>query len=498
MTEHRTWSSLARTRGATTIGLAAVGAGGLLTWRTPVEAGVFILCTLAAGLLVPRIARWAMRRRILALPGGRAPHTKRTPRAGGIALFVPVAITLLGMGVLGDRHAWGLLVGSVIVFTCGLVDDVRGVRPRMKILMQVAAAGALLAAGYRLPILTVPGLGAVSLGIFEVPTILLWVVLASNAFNLSDGLDGLAASLAMVGLAVLTAGGVGSPLPIALAGTCLGFLHYNMPRARIFLGDSGSLLLGFLLAALALELPVQRNLPYALAALAYPLADVVVSVMRRFARGKPIFSPDSSHLHHKVVQFCGSPRRGLFVLLAFAAAHGAFAILWPGVVSITLSGVLCVVTLLTLARLASFRAVDVLDGRTPMRYMHALQRYVRKRIDAATTAHEVERAMQHFIEGSRVCSVTIGTHEIVNRHGCCAEAGPDDIPFGAGACETHPIRMMVGHAAWSAPRGDARDVLRRERETLVVQMVRCAHARLLQLDGGTAWPPAAERLAALN
>ena len=483
MADHRTWSSLARTRAVPTAVLAAIGAAGLLYWRSLPAAWIFLTCAMATLLLVPRIARWAIRRRVLALPGGRDRHGRRTPRAGGIALFVPVAVTLIGLAILGDTKAWGLLAGSAIVFGCGLVDDVRRVGPRAKILAQMAAGAALLLVGFRLPELAIPGLGSIELGFLEIPFVLFWVVLVCNAFDLSDGLDGLASSLAMLGLAVLVAGGDTSLVPIALAGTCLGFLHYNMPPARIFLGDSGSLLLGFLLAALALELPVGENVPLALAACAYPLGDVAVSVMRRFARGKPLFSPDASHVHHKFVDNLGSPRRGLLGLLIFASAHGVFAVFWPGVISITLSAILWIGTLLVLARLASFRAGDVLDDRPSMRRLHALQRYVRRRLDGAESRREVVRALQHFVEGAGLCSATLEGIEVLNRDGCCALAPPDDPRHGTGPCEHRVVRMMVGRAAWRAPRAASRAVVDRERETVVVSTLRRAHARLGRIGG---------------
>ena len=482
--ESRTWSSLARKRAVHTIVLAVIGTAGLLRYRPPVMAWVFLTCAVATAVLVPWIARWAMRRRILSLPGGRDRHHKRTPRAGGIALFIPVALVLMGMGVLGDTRAWGLLGGSAIVFTCGLVDDLRRVRPLGKILCQLAAGAALLLAGFRLEVLTVPGLGSYELGLLEVPTMLFWVVLVCNAVNLSDGLDGLATSLTLVGLAVLVAGGVQWMVPIALAGTCLGFLHYNWPRARIFLGDSGSLLLGFLLAALAFELPTRHNLPFALAACAYPLGDAALAVMRRFARGKPLFAPDASHVHHKVVEHAWGPRRALFVLLIFATLHGAFAFLWPGLISITASGLLWLLLVLVLARLASFRARDVIQHRRPMRKLHALRRYVAARLEEARSREDVARSLQHFVEGMDLCSVSFQELTIVHRDGCCELAMPDDPRHGSGPCRHHVVRMMVGRAAWRGPDGDGQDALRRERESVIVGVLRDAHGRLEDLAGG--------------
>ena len=475
---NQSWSSLTRRRAVPSVLFAAAGAAGLLLGRDRSAALLFLGCALATWLLVPRIARWALRHRILALPGGRDQHGRRTPRAGGIALFVPIAITLSVLAVLDDARNWGLLVGATIAFGCGLVDDVRRMRPLPKIVCQLAAGTALVLAGFRLPELVVPGLGSFSLGVAEVPVILFWVVLVTNAVNLSDGLDGLASSLTMLGLAVLVAGGVGSLVPIALAGTCFGFLHYNMPKARIFLGDSGSLLLGFLLAALSLQLPAVRNVPLALAACAYPLGDVAVSVTRRFIRSKPIFSADGSHVHHKAVQYFGTQRRGLAVVLAFATLHAVFGVLWPGAVSLMLSALFWFFAVAMLTRRGNYHAGEVMGQRRPMRRLHALQRYVGLRIKRAEDRAEVERALLHFVEGARLCSVTVRGSQVVNREGCCVEAQGDAHP--GRPCEHHTIRMKVGRAAWRGPEVTSGSVLGRERETIVIRVLRNAAEKLAE------------------
>ena len=156
MNAQQTREGTPRRRVIVTTAFAVVGAIGLYIWRTPLSAGVFLACTVCTLLLVPHIARWATRRRVLALPGGRDLHRRPTPRAGGVALFLPVAATLLCIALLGDARAWGLLIGSSLVFGCGLWDDVKHVGPKYKVLFQLLAGGALILSGTHIQQLSTP------------------------------------------------------------------------------------------------------------------------------------------------------------------------------------------------------------------------------------------------------------------------------------------------------------------------------------------------------
>jgi UDP-GlcNAc:undecaprenyl-phosphate GlcNAc-1-phosphate transferase len=247
-----------------------------------------------------------------------------------------LVLTPLRGGALVSNHlglAWKLLPAAGIVFVTGLLDDVIGLRPWHKIAGQLAAASLACWAGLR--IAGVSGVSTVSW--IGVPLTVLWLVAASNAFNLIDGVDGLAAgvglfaSVTMVLAAVLLQNNV--PLALAtipLAGSLLGFLRYNFNPASIFLGDSGSLLIGFLLGCYGVMWTQKSATLLAMTAplmtLAVPLLDAGLSVLRRFLRGQPIFRADRGHIHHRLLDRGFTPRTVALILYGFCGLAAAFSL----------------------------------------------------------------------------------------------------------------------------------------------------------------------------
>jgi len=464
---------------------ALAGAAGLTIWRGPPTALLFVGCTVFTLMLLPAVGRWASRHGAVALPGGRGIHSLPTPLIGGAALYVPVALTLIGLGLAGHGHAWGLLLGGTIVFLAGLCDDLWGISPRFKILAQVLAGCALLLTGFHLPALGLPGVGVATLGsgLLSMGLLLFWIVLATNALNLSDGLDGLATSLAILGMGVFAAVGVGGLLPVALAGACLGFLYFNLPNARIFLGDAGSLLLGFLLAALALQIPVQANVPLALAVFSYPLGDVTLAVIRRKIRGKPLFAPDRSHLHHKALRYLGSPLRALVAALAFATLHAALLVIWPSGLTLAICAALWIVLTLTLIRLGCYQPVQILAARRPMRRLHLVRDYVQASLALAETPADVGLALQHLVEAAEVETIGLEGLLVQTRRPLCTRH--DLTCTCRDVTVSLPQRKPHAHArfcTWSGPSTMHGEAMDQERETIMAGLLRQAVARLDHLD----------------
>jgi UDP-GlcNAc:undecaprenyl-phosphate GlcNAc-1-phosphate transferase len=220
----------------------------------------------------------------------------------------------------------------------GLADDLVGVRPLVKLAVQAAAAADLYANGFQVRALSNPFDGStVSLGMWALPVTLLWFVGMSNAFNLIDGLDGLAAGLALFSTTTLFIAALINErfevalLATALGGALLGFLRYNFNPASIFLGDSGSLFVGFILAAFAVRGSMKSSTAIAVAApllaLAVPILDTTISVTRRLISGKRLFDADGDHIHHRLVRLGFTPRRVVILLYAVAAAFGALSLL---------------------------------------------------------------------------------------------------------------------------------------------------------------------------
>jgi len=229
----------------------------------------------------------------------------------------------------------GLFVASVLLFLVGVVDDRFNIRGRQKLLGQFLAATILIIAGYQFEHLTLLG-QRIEFGVLSGIVIYLWVLAAINSVNLLDGADGIAAtigiimSLAIAMMALYMGRVVDAVIAAALAGALLGFLKYNFPPAKAYLGDAGSMLIGFVLAALAIRCMFKVNTIYAfvapLALLAIPFIDTAAAIIRRRLTGRSIFAVDRGHLHHALIKRGYSPRVSLLwvAMLSSTTAAGAF------------------------------------------------------------------------------------------------------------------------------------------------------------------------------
>lgn len=280
-------------------------------------------------------------------------HRRPIPRLGGVSVFGGIAVgmsTLLLVSALTPldleqgRFFRGLLLGSLLLLVLGAVDDLREVRPRTKVVVQLLAALVVFHHGFRIEVLSLGPAGDVSLGLLSLPVTVLWVVGITNAYNLIDGLDGLATGVGMIALAAVmaAAGLLGDHSEVLLVcavvlGSLGGFLPFNREPARIFLGDSGTLVVGFLLAVLSVHGSVKgatailATVP--LFALALPLLDTSLTIGRRWLRGVPISAADGRHIHHRLLAAGLSRRRAVQILYLSAtgfAAVGLFLAFAPG------------------------------------------------------------------------------------------------------------------------------------------------------------------------
>ena len=302
------------------------------------------LAFLAALLTTPVVRFLALRLGWVDRPDGRRKiHEQPVPRLGGVAIAFSLLATVAAW-LAGPLRGALLLQGSLdlavrvlpaasLALVVGLADDLRGLTPWQKLGGQILAALLACAAGLQIQSLAgipVQGLPGVVLTVF-------WLLLCMNAFNLLDGMDGLAAGVGFLAsltalLAALLQGNVSLALAIApLAGSLLGFLWFNRPPASIFLGDSGSLTVGFLLgcygAVWSQKCVTLLGLAAPMMALAVPLVEVAVSVMRRYLSGDPIFLADRNHIHHRLLKRGLAPRKAVLVLYAATAVGAALALL---------------------------------------------------------------------------------------------------------------------------------------------------------------------------
>jgi UDP-GlcNAc:undecaprenyl-phosphate GlcNAc-1-phosphate transferase len=297
--------------------------------------GAALLAGLVTNLLVPTVTRLALVLRAVDLRGERRQQSSTVPRLGGVAIAFGLAVAA-GAATVARWGEWGahipraevaaLALGTAMVFLVGVVDDLVGVSPGKKLLFQLVAAWLLVRVGWSFEVLRLPILGEVRLGLWGSVVSLLWIAGVTNAINLIDGLDGLAGgvvtiiSTSLLIYAVLQGNPGSVVLMAATAGACLGFLRHNWEPARIFMGDSGSLTLGFLLGAVSihssLKAPAAVAILVPLLALGVPVIDTLLVMAVRFldrqqgpvtSRFLRMFRADHNHLHHLLSHF-GSRR----------------------------------------------------------------------------------------------------------------------------------------------------------------------------------------------
>lgn len=304
--------------------------------------GVLLIALFGSLWLTPVVIRAAEGRGLFDHPGEeRRVHTRPIPRVGGVVVFMSMLLGLIGAAAAdiaaggamlraNGSYIVGIVLGTSLLFGTGLVDDIRGLRPLTKLWLQVVAASIAFIFGFQVAHIGLgPELG-IDLGWLSFPVTLIWIVGVTNAFNLIDGLDGLATGIALVALvttavaALMLDNAEVMVVCLALIGALLGFLRYNFNPARIFLGDSGSLFVGFLLAVLSVHGSMKSATAVVvlvpLSALALPLLDTGLAIGRRWLRGVPLSSADSRHIHHRLLAVGFTHRASVILLYCVAAA----------------------------------------------------------------------------------------------------------------------------------------------------------------------------------
>jgi UDP-GlcNAc:undecaprenyl-phosphate GlcNAc-1-phosphate transferase len=279
-------------------------------------AAAFGIALLSALLLTPWMARLARRLGAIDRPDGRRKnHDFPVPLGGGIAVAAAMAIALLIVLITmhplgGSSTSWllkGLLPAALVLIWVGIIDDTLTLTGIYKLIGQVLAVTVLVAAGSRFDCISLFGY-SLPLGQFCIPFTIFFCLGAINAFNLIDGADALASSIGAIVCLTLGAISAAQSEPVAsivcfaLAGALVGFLPYNVPPARIYLGDTGSMLIGLIVAAVAIESSIKHQAAFALAVpvaiCAIPILDAAAALVRRVTTGQSVFTPDRGHLHH--------------------------------------------------------------------------------------------------------------------------------------------------------------------------------------------------------
>lgn len=305
----------------------------------------FILLFLVSMILsfgfTPIVRKLAFKVNAVSIPKDeRRIHTKAMPLMGGLAIYAAFLITLILKKGSVTPHQVGIIAGATIIVIEGIIDDIKVLKPWQKLVFQFAAALCLLCSGIKIDNITNPfdkidlSLG---LGLLSYPLTILWVVGITNALNLIDGLDGLAAGIALISaitifiISILFQRTEAAVFTCILSGAILGFLPYNFNPASIFMGETGAALLGFLLAAISMEGAIKSATAFAITvpilALGLPIYDTLFAMIRRKVNGKPIMEGDRGHLHHRLLDLGLTQRQAVIIMYLISAILGGIAII---------------------------------------------------------------------------------------------------------------------------------------------------------------------------
>lgn len=297
---------------------------------------ILILACAIAYFSTPYMIRLAHRLGAVDRPEQRKVHNRIMPRLGGLGIFSAFIITIL-LGVQVSDPVLGIIFGGIVIFLVGMLDDIFQLPPLVKLGGQSIAAAIAIYYGVVVSFVTNPFDGPIELGYLGIPLTFLWIVGISNAINLIDGLDGLAAGVS--GIAAATIGFVAYTqgqdavftAAFILVAAIIGFLPYNFHPARTFMGDGGSNFLGFILGCLAVmgltKSTAVISLFVPIVILGIPIFDTFFAIIRRVYNKTPIFMPDKSHLHHRLMAIGCGHRTTVLVIYAISGFFGLVAIL---------------------------------------------------------------------------------------------------------------------------------------------------------------------------
>lgn len=402
--------------------------GASLTSSVPLAAALSIFGFAATCASVPVLKRMAFQCGLVSEPGGRRNHPEVTPLVGGLAIYPAFAVVfvsflaLLGLGWIAvDRPSTGKMVSlfaaTTFLLIVGTLDDRNCIGWRKKLFGQFLGTAILVVGGHTVETATLPFIGLVDFGWFGIPLFIFAVILVTNAINLVDGMDGLAGGICLFAaltysiLGILKGDLFAACIGFTITGSLIGFLLFNFPPASIFLGDGGSMMLGFLLGTLATSSvatqPGQRFgtafmilvpfLPFGI-----PLFEVALSVLRRWIRGQAIFLGDENHLHHRLIDKIKNPRLTIGVFYFFSAALcGLTLFLEMEISSMALrfmGGVAAVLLLAGAVGSLRLYRVDKLyatfHNRRHFKFLGTFLSYVKNRLARAKSLHELIDILQ--------------------------------------------------------------------------------------------------------
>lgn len=299
----------------------------------------FVLALAVSFAVTPAVKMFAIKIKAIDVPkDSRRMHKLPIPRAGGLAIFTGFLVGFLLFGQL-TAQSRAILIGALLLVALGVVDDVVALKPPVKFLGQIVAALIPALSGVVVEYFSNPfsQSGYLALGVFSIPVTVIWIVGITNAVNFIDGLDGLAcgvstiATVTMFVIAILYSEVQIAVMMAALAGGCLGFLPYNMNPAKIFMGDTGAMFLGYLLAVTSIQglfkfyAVISFAVPFIV--LGLPIFDTAFAIVRRVAHGQSPLQADRGHVHHRLIDLGFDQKQSVAILYAFSAVMGLTAVI---------------------------------------------------------------------------------------------------------------------------------------------------------------------------
>ncbi|WP_226036338.1 MraY family glycosyltransferase [Aquibacillus saliphilus] len=297
---------------------------------------IVLICLIISISITPFIKKFALYIGAVDQPDHRKVHLKTMPRLGGLAIFISF---MVGFVVFNpdSPYFWPILAGAILITATGILDDLYNLSAKIKFVSQIVAASIVVLGGAQINFINLPFGETLEFGYFAIPISILWIVGITNAINLLDGLDGLAAGVSSI--ALLTIAGLAISLGdifvafigFMLLGSTLGFLAYNFHPAKIFMGDTGALFLGYMigvLSVLGFKNATLFSLIVPITILGVPILDTFFAIVRRYIQKKPLSSPDKLHLHHCLLKLGFGHRQTVILIYAMSALFSVAAIIF--------------------------------------------------------------------------------------------------------------------------------------------------------------------------
>ena len=324
-----------------------------------------VVALVVSFLATPIVKSFAYKLGAIDVPkDARRMHKVPIPRLGGLAIFLGFIISMLLFCPLDDQIK-GILLGSVIIVVMGIIDDITPLRAGLKFIVQIFAALIPIYYGVQITCISNPNIFSDHLywdfGWLSIPITVVWIVGLTNAVNLIDGLDGLAigvssiSALTMLVIAILVAEPQVAIVMAALVGACIGFMPYNMNPAKIFMGDTGSTFLGYILACITIQglfkfyAVISFVVPFLI--LGLPIFDTMFAIIRRISHGQNPMAPDRSHVHHRLIDMGLNQKQAVAVLYVISAILGLSAVVLA--TSGEIRAILCLLALVIVALMAA-------------------------------------------------------------------------------------------------------------------------------------------------